>query len=150
QAPALLVPERERVHAVEFADEVIAVLLVRMHDDLGVTAGTEAVPGLLETSSELAEVVDLAVAHDPQPLVLVGDGLMTAREIDDGEAAHPEQDVTVDEVAVIIGTAMNRDAAHARVQGRIRRRPAGEAEQSVDAAHVLVDLELAERVSHRA
>ena len=116
ETPALPIPEREAVHAVERVREVIAVLLVGVDDDLGVAASAEAMPGALEPRSELAKVVDLAVADDPDALVLVGDRLMAAGEVDDRQAAHAEQHLAVQVVAVIVGAAMGRDRAHPRMQ----------------------------------
>src|SRR6266850_2129790 len=48
-----------------------------------------------ELGAQLAEVVDLAVEHDPDGTVLVVDRLMAGREIDDAQAPHAERDALV-------------------------------------------------------
>src|SRR6266850_1435326 len=66
-----------------------------------------------ELGAQLAEVVDLAVEHDPDGTVLVVDRLMAGREIDDAQAPHAERDALVDEHAFIVGAAMADHVAHA-------------------------------------
>src|SRR5207249_4914787 len=64
QPPGALVPQGEREHTAQVADEVDSVLLVEMHQHLDVAARPEEVPPRAETRGQLAIVVDLAVAHD--------------------------------------------------------------------------------------
>src|SRR5688500_1891863 len=57
-------------------------------------------------------VVDLAVVGDPDGVVLVGQRLMAAGEIDDAEAAVAERRVAVDVQAGAVGSAVRDDVAH--------------------------------------
>ena len=85
------VPQREREHAAEFLEAFDAPLLVRPQRDLGVRGGAE--PAATKLGSQLDVVVDLAVVGDPAA-VAVGHGLVAGREVDDGQAAVRETDVT--------------------------------------------------------
>jgi hypothetical protein len=84
------VGDRVRPHAVEAGRAVVAPLLVGVDDDLGVGLRGEGVAQLLELGAQLAVVVDLAVEDEPDRLVLVGDRLVAAGPVDDGEPAVPE------------------------------------------------------------
>src|SRR5205807_8909878 len=75
EAPALRIPQGEGEHAAQLVDEVRAVLLVEVDDDLGVAPRGEPVPLRLEPPLELLEVVDLAVEDDLDGAVLVPERL---------------------------------------------------------------------------
>src|SRR5438067_5231467 len=72
------VPERERKHAAEPVDALVAPLLVRVDDRFGVRAGLVAMTARFEIAPNLGVVVDLAVEDDPDRLVLVRQRLMAA------------------------------------------------------------------------
>jgi hypothetical protein len=57
-------------------------------------------------------VVDFAIENDPKRAVLVTDGLMASREVNDAEAAHAEANGAVGVDAVVIRSAMGHDIAH--------------------------------------
>ena len=93
EAPAPLVPEREREHPVELAHEVRAVLLVEVDEHLGVGArdGTGG-PAPRVRSRSARVVVDLAVEDDPDRAVLVGLRLGAGVEVDDAQPAEGQPD----------------------------------------------------------
>jgi hypothetical protein len=86
QAAARRVPQGEGEHSSQARYEVGPVLLVEVDQNLGVALGAEAV-ARLEVAPQLDVIVDLAVHHDPDRLVLVGQRLGPGLEIDDAEAA---------------------------------------------------------------
>ena len=91
---ALRVPQSERPHAVEAVEALLAPLLVRVHDDLGVGVRVEPVPARLELAPQLDEVVDLAVVDDPDAPVLVAERLVSRRrEVLDREPPGAEREV---------------------------------------------------------
>ena len=65
QSAPRLVPESDGKHAVEVADEVQAIFLVEVDDDLGVATGVKAVPTGLQVPAQLGEIVDLTVVDRP-------------------------------------------------------------------------------------
>ena len=65
-----------------------------------------------ELGVEALVVVDLPIEDHDHTAVLVGDGLMAAREIDDAEPAHTEPDTAFDEAAPIIGASVHDRVAH--------------------------------------
>ena len=83
-----------------------------MHDCLGVAARVEAVPGGFEILPELAEVVDLAVEHDPDRFILVVDRLMPGCQIDDAEARMAQANAGLDAEARAVGSAMPDGGHH--------------------------------------
>ena len=106
------VPERKREHAVEMANEGIAVLCVQAQDHLTVRTGPETVTFGLEHLAQFAEIVDLAVAHDPKRTVRAGQRLMTSGQVDDRQATHSDGARAVRVHPLVVGTAMDRDPTH--------------------------------------
>ncbi len=75
-AAAVALPDREREHAVETADEVLAPGVVGLEQHLGVAVGVEAVALGLELAAQLGVVVDGAVEDDAQAELGVDHGLL--------------------------------------------------------------------------
>src|SRR6266702_2732093 len=57
-------------------------------------------------------IVDLAVADDPNCLILVGDRLVACRQIDDRQAAHTEHNAVGGENALVVGPAVHYHLVH--------------------------------------
>src|SRR5262249_13113057 len=85
---------------------------------------------------QLPVVVDLAIAHDLDAVVLVADGLLPAGQIEDREPAHPERDAGILVLALAVGPPVHGDGGHAAE--RLHRWTATglERDDAVDAAHV--------------
>jgi hypothetical protein len=111
-------------------------VFVEVKRDLAVRAGTEAVSPAAEVLANLLEVIELAIGHDPERLILVRYGLRASTEVDDREPGMAEPDPAIgrDPVSPSVGTAM--------MQGRraamqcIGRDGATGGKHSGDAAHV--------------
>ena len=71
--------------------------------------------GSLELLAQLRKVVDLAVEHDPDRLVVIGHRLVAAREVDDREATETEPQAAGVEVAFVVRPACAMEAAIARI-----------------------------------
>ena len=99
QLLAALVPQREREHAVQVAHAVGAVLLVEVHDHLGVALRGELVAAAAQLLPQLAVVVDLAVHHDDDGAILVEDRLVAGAEVDHAQALDSDAGATVDDGA---------------------------------------------------
>ncbi len=83
------------------------------------------------------EVVNLTVENDPDALVLVADGLVTAANINDGKPTHAESDAPAAILAKVIRASMSYDPAHGSESGvRGLFRPV-EVQDAVDSAHGL-------------
>ena len=95
------------------------MLLVSMDRHLGVAVRREPVSSGLELAAQLAEVVDLAVAHGDDLAVLARDRLVTARNVDDRKATHPEQQVAVRKGTGVVWAAVHDGIAHAREHCRV-------------------------------
>jgi len=148
-----IIPDREGEHAAQMGDAVVAPLLVGVDDRLGVGRGGEPVAVGLELLAQLPEVVDLAVEDDPDAPVLVGDRLIAAGEVDDGEPSHAETGAigaggigagrtgapsAEDASPLAVGSPMRNDVIHA-LEHVGRDRAAGS--QTVDAdyaAHLVI------------
>ena len=137
EPPLSSVPQREGEHAVEGAEDGVAVLLVSVHDRLGVALGAEGVSAF-EPGPELAEVVDLAVQQRLDLAVLARDGMVgLVREIDDGETAVREADARhpgLGEKTLGVGAAVLQRVGDA-LQVRARGLAAVEVDDPADAAH---------------
>ena len=110
-APARI-PDREREHAAEVVDAVVAPLLVGVDDALGVRLRAIDVAEAFELAPEVAVVVNLAVEADPDRLVFVGERLLAGGEIHDAQTAMAEGRLLVDEKPGSVRTAMHEDVAH--------------------------------------
>ena len=130
QGPPRAVPEGEREHAAQALDARLAERGVRLEDHLGVALRPESPTARLELRPELAEVVDLAVEHEPEALVGVAHRLPPRDEVDDREPRHAERHAGLSVDAHVVGPAMAEQVEHRRQE--IRRRLADEAG---DAAH---------------
>src|ERR1017187_554226 len=113
----ILIPDGKGEHATEAEDAIGAVLLEGVEDGFGVGASGVAVAGLLEGGAEGGVVEDFAVENDEEGGVLIGHGLVAARDIDDGKAAEAEGGVRVAVVTGIIGAAVADGVRHALEDG---------------------------------
>src|SRR4026209_1640904 len=77
------IPNREREHAAEVIDEMLAVILVEMDQAFGIRAGAEHVAAAFECVTQLSVVVDLAVEDDPDAAIFIRDRLAPGVETDD-------------------------------------------------------------------
>src|SRR5690606_40650756 len=64
QAAARAIVESKGKHAVETRQAVRAPLPPSANDDLGVSAGTEAVTKILKLGAQLAEIIDFAIVGE--------------------------------------------------------------------------------------
>src|SRR5947199_9695163 len=83
-----------------------------MDDRLAVARRAEPMPMRLEGRTELAIVVDLAVAHDPHGAGLVLERLRAALHVDDGEPAMPERDLPVGPPPLTVRAAVGERGGH--------------------------------------
>ena len=90
------VDERQRELAAQLLEDALAVLLVEVHDDLGVGVGAEDVALGLQLRLALGIVEQLAVVDDGDGAILVEDRLLAVAETDDGEAAIGEPEAGAD------------------------------------------------------
>ena len=112
EPPSSGVPDRKPEHAVEALEHLVAPLLVSVDDDLGVRPRAERVAESFQLAPQLQKIVDLAVEHHPDGLVLIGHGLMTAREIDDGEPPKAESDRPRHVVPLIVRAPVDEGPCH--------------------------------------
>jgi hypothetical protein len=106
------VPERDRPLAVEALERPFAPLLPRVDDDLGVAPRPEAVAALLELRAQVEVVEDLAVVGDPERAVLVREGLLPGREVDDREPRVRQADPVVAVDAELVRAAVSERGGH--------------------------------------
>jgi len=130
-----LVPDREGEHPVEALDEVRAVLLVHVGDDLGVHSGAEAVAEGLQLGPHRPAVVDLAVAGAPDRLVLVGKRRGAGLDVDDGQAAKSQVAVSPEGEPLAIRPPVGQRGGHPAHDGRALRIRRSTPEYASQAAH---------------
>ena len=112
EPPAGGIEERDREHPSQLLDEALAPLLVEMDDHFGVRARREAVAAGLEALAQEPMVVDLAVENDADVPLLVEDGRIARREVDDPEPPHPEAAPSVEVMSFAVGTTMEERPDH--------------------------------------
>ena len=89
-APALVV-DGEGEHPLQILRALRPVFLVGMHDRLRVATSPESVPSVLELTTQLVMVVDLAVEDHPTAAILVRHRLLSGRAVDDGQSPMPQR-----------------------------------------------------------
>ncbi len=110
------------------------MLLVGVHEHLGVATGREPVPLRLQLLAQLVVVEDLPVLHDDDRPVLVADRLVAVLEVDDRQAPRRQCDGPFDVLPGVVGPAVAQGQAHLLQTGRIHLAPI-ERHQATDAAH---------------
>src|SRR5215471_19786037 len=105
-----LIVEGEGKHPVQRGERAQAVQCVGVEDDLAVRARPEAPAPSLEKRPQLHEVVDLAVGDERESVV--DHGLVSALEVDDGQARVDETDRSRPMDPQIVGTAMSEGRRH--------------------------------------
>jgi hypothetical protein len=127
QAPAPLVPQREREHSLERVHEGLAVLLVEVHQHLGVRARREAMPARAQILTQLRVIVDLAIERHPHRAVLVAERLMASLDIHDRQAAnadsHSSREIGVHPLIVRASVAQRRAHRPHRISPGVVRAP---------------------------
>ena len=112
QPSASLVPDRERVHAIQGPDEIRTFFFVKMDQAFGIGRRAITVPSRQQTGSYLEFIVELAVIGDPDRAVLIGHRLGASFEIDDGEATMPKRHGTVAVEAIAVRASMCQLGRH--------------------------------------
>src|SRR5580704_15769687 len=135
QTPAAVVTHGRSELAVETVNEFDAFLLVEVQQDLHVAAAAETVSPSLQLHPQLRCVEDFPVADEAHRAVLVAHGLVTARQVDNREAAEAQGDRTLDVVAAIVRAPVHLDRAHGLDNRRCRRLPPIEVEIAGHSAH---------------
>ena len=108
----VLVVNHKRVHAAQAVDQVLAPLLVAVHQDLGVGVAVEGVAGCLQLGAKLLEVIDLAVENDRDLAVVARHGLSASfGKVKNRKTTEAKGNVVDDMLAAHIGTTVD-DAIH--------------------------------------
>ncbi len=129
------VPQGEGEHSPEAVDAGGAALFVEVDDRLRIRRRLETMAPGLEVRSQVAVVVDLAVEDDDALAGLVEDGLPSAREVDDAQAAHPEGDGTLEVHAVLVRAAVLDGRQHPLEHGPVDGATGVAVDDPYDAAH---------------
>ena len=111
QALGMLVPDRDRIHALEREPGIVAPTQISREDRLGIAMVRLELIAALQFAPERGMIDDLAVEHDRVAAVGAEDRLVPALDVDDAEPAHAEAEITVGEIAGVIGTAMEQPVA---------------------------------------
>src|SRR5215213_8210326 len=107
-----LVVERECKLAVEFVDEIYAVFFVEVDENFDVAASAKRVSFFDQAASQLAVVIDLAIANDHDGFVFIEEWLVAAFQIDDAQSAKAEADIVFDKVARRVRASMDELVRH--------------------------------------
>ncbi len=121
----------------EMLEKPLALVFVKMGNHLAVRARLELVAALHQLLTKLAEVVNFAIEHHPDRLVLIGDRLAAARQIDDRKPLKSQSNRRM-----VISAFVVRPAVTHRVRREFQlllgRNLAALAEKSNDPAHIVM------------
>src|SRR6266567_1791327 len=137
QCFAVAIPQRKSEHASKALDAVLAPLLPRVNNHLGIAFGPEAVAEAYQFRDELPIVVDLAVIDNDDAAVLVEQWLLSGRQVDDGQAPVTEANSGLTVQPHFIGPAMKLRFVHMRDKLSRNGPPSGHIHDPDDAAHMV-------------
>ncbi len=107
-----------------------------MHDDLGVAARVKAVTERNQFRNQLLVVVDLAVEHHTDALVLVVERLLPGGQVDDRQPPVTESEPGLDVQAALIRATMVLRFVHPRQNRTVNMTLTTGIENSGNAAHI--------------
>ena len=84
--------QRERELTFEIGEQLLAMFLIEVNDQLGVGLGAEDMPFGFELRAPLGKIEELAVADDRDAAVLVENRLLAVVDADDAQPAMREFD----------------------------------------------------------
>ncbi len=129
------VDQRQRELALQLREHALAVLLVEVHDQLGVGVGAEDVALGLQLGLALGIIEELAVVDHGDRAILVEDRLAAVAKPDDREPARGKAEARADQKAVVVRPAVPQRPGHALQDDRVGLAPAGKVDNSRNAAH---------------
>jgi hypothetical protein len=107
-----------------------------MDDCLGVSLCPEYMAAAEQVLAKLLVVVNFAVENNVDAAVLIRQWLVTAAEVNNGEAAKAKANRTVDEISVVVWAAMADCVRHALDESRRNTSPMIKEKFSADSAHL--------------
>ena len=108
----LLIPDDEREHAAQAVENLFAVFLVAVEDDLAVRLCRKDVAGFQKLLADRLVVIDLAVKEQDEAAVLIENRLAAALKVNDRKAAEAKGDAVVHVVVGVVGAAVNDPVRH--------------------------------------
>jgi hypothetical protein len=129
------IEQREGKLALQMREQILAVLLIEMHDQLAIAAGAELMTPRLKLGLALRIVEQLAVARHGERAVLVDDRLLAVAQAYDAEPLRGGADPWGEQGAGFVGAAMGERRAHARNLRPIRLPSTFKVDYTCQAAH---------------
>src|SRR5205823_9561244 len=103
----------------------------------------------LQLVSKLSEVVDFTVENDPDGLLDIGNGLMTAGQVDDGEPTETQPERSIIEIPFIVGATVSDRPGHRFHVSKGHRREVTKVVLAADSTHGAQRSAFARAVSRR-
>ena len=129
------IPKRDGELPIQVARKVIAILLIEVHDHLGVAVRRKRMPALFEEASQLYVIEYLTIERHPHLAILVCQRLGTAGNIDDAKSRMAQAAATIDITASAIRTTMVNTLHHTVHLCCCRRPSTRKRHYSRDTAH---------------
>jgi hypothetical protein len=130
-----LVPNGESKHPIEVLNETGAILFIGVHNYFPVTPGAELMPGPDQVPAQIRIIIDFPIEYQPEGLILVGHGLLSGGEINDGQAPVSQTQGAVQIIPLGIRAAMGHDLVHAGEDGSLHRLIRVRINNTANAAH---------------
>ncbi len=93
---AVAIPEGKGEHATKALNAIFAPGFPGVHDDFGIAAGMKNVAKRLQLGDQLLVIVDFAVEHHANALILVVQRLLAGRQVDDRQPAMAQAETGLD------------------------------------------------------
>ena len=106
------IPDGDGKHPAEFAQTLFAPFLIGVDNDFRIRMSAERMPAPFERLAQLREVVDFTVENNRDISCFVEYGLVSTRQVNDAEAAHPERRGRSHQDPVFIRAAMPQRPHH--------------------------------------
>jgi hypothetical protein len=85
-----------------------------VYDRFRIGPSVELMSALLKVATKRFVVVNFTIEYYGNGAVFIVQGLMTAFDVDDAQAAHAQSDFSIHENAGVVGTAMEDRLTHCR------------------------------------
>ena len=113
------VVDEDGEHSPKPGDEFVAVLPVKLHDDLDLGVGAEFHTLLHKRGTQIPVVIDLTVEHCGIAPVLRSEGLVAGVQIDDGQPPEGNAKAVPDDILTVVGAAVPDGGGHLVQKGLV-------------------------------
>ena len=113
KTPPSPIPKGKGKHPPQLLNAVITVFLISMNNCFSIRRRLKMVPAFLEDVPQLTIVINFSIENNQNAPVFIENGLVTADQVDDRQAAHTHGHAITHPDPLVIRPTMSNDLTHA-------------------------------------